>query len=290
MFIFLFLRLILLSQATVASSISSSSPVNASLSFEVSSSWRNTTATASTHPSTMLPQLGSVTGPAFHVITQIYSTTWARTLRSGASETVTVPGGKIEVEYGPKMVTELDVETISQPNLYTNTQNKTYQPWDPSQFSGLFSVPEEMRTSHDPSILASWTSFTNYAREPTCTKDFSNFIATQPITSIITLVEEPYKDPINSLEWDNSYVYSREIQTNSWATHCCGNCEFVYASVQLFYWPVQHPNTACYATMSPAANSTSVSDKSIVRVRDEDHTVTSAPQELVYATDEDGFT
>ena len=248
------------------------------------SSWRNSTAVNSGSQPTAHFQDGSITGPAYYLTTETSSYIQTKTLKSGLSETVTLLDGDTKVELGPAIFTDLNVETYVRAHLFS-TPTPSYHPWDPRQFSALWSMPEDLR-SGPPSLLSSWSSYTNYARQSACTEDFSKFVATQPVTSITALGDIFHKNP-TTVGDDVSQGYTRAVQTNADIPHCCGNCEFVYIKVQLFYWPAQHPNTACYKTLSGIASATS---QPKLRERAANSSITSAPKALVYATDEDGFT
>jgi len=287
MSVILLICLISLSEANATSSFPSSLITNSTSAS--SQSWRNATTSTSasnSHP-TEHAQGGSITEPGYYLTTETSSYIETKTLNSGVSETVTLLDGSVTVEVGLAVFTDLNVETYVQANLYS-TQSKSFYPWDPSQFSGLWNVPESYRTG-PPSLLSLWSSYTSYARQSACREDFSQFVATQSVTSIATLADLYYKNPTTVGDLDTP-GYTREIQTNAYLEHCCGNCEFVYRSVQLFYWPAEHPNTDCYRTAGSAVSTTSAPTQLRLRGFSENSSITSAPNGLVVATDEDGFT
>ncbi|KAL6721685.1 hypothetical protein ACLMJK_000789 [Lecanora helva] len=213
-------------------------------------------------------QNSAITGAPNYQTTETSSYFYTVTLRSDMTYTYTAPDGEVVIEAGSKVVTELDVETYHRTAL-ASTASKSFYPWDPQQVSDLWWAQQSERTG------SAWASYTSYARQLACSEDFSKFLATQPATGI------------TSLNDDRS---ASDIQTNEVQSHCCGSCEFVYISVQLFYWPAEHSNTACYASVGTPAETASATLQPKLRGRGENASITAAPKGLGYAVDEDGFT
>ena len=281
------ISLILIIGANAVSSSNSSSFALTNSTSDSGTTSRNVTATTPTSQSAAESQDGQVTGPAYYQTTEISSHVATRELWSGLTVTVTDPDGNLETVVGPTTFANLVFHTDHKANL-VSSQSQSYHPWDPSQFgTGFFSMAHGKPTG-DPSLFPAWSSYTDYGRKAECTEEYSKFVATKPVETITTLRNIGFID-VNS-KFQDSQGYTRIVQTNSKVNHCCGTCEFVYLSVQLFYWPAEHPNTACLETVTTAASSATAPEQERVKQRRQDQNVTSAPRGGgVYATDGDGF-
>lgn len=231
-------------------------------------------------------------GQPFQVITKLSTNTFTRTPQYNArEEVVTGVDGELHTVSGTQPRVGIVVQTFV--NAVPDNQTSTsYHPWDPRPFEDFLdplTIGSPLAATAPPSILSSWSSFTNYGRQQACTDDFSKLVETQPLLTHTTLARMHYEDPNATPLAQYSYGYIKEVQTNSKLEHCCGKCEFIYNSVELFYWPAEHPNNACYATAGNATRSTSVPGPTNLQGRAEAPTITPAPAEIVTAVGEDGF-
>lgn len=233
-------------------------------------------------------------GQPFQVITKISTNTFTRTpAQTFHDKVVTGVDGELHTFTGWQPRVGIVVQTLisAVPENQTSTSARSYQKWDPRQFDEYYDGKNRpyLATTLPASILSSWSSFTDYGRQQVCTDDFSKLVETQPFLSYTSLARIPYKDPNATPVAQHSYEWIKKVQQNSELLHCCGKCGFEYRSVQLYYWPVEQPNTACYATAGNATRSTSVSASGGLKARAEAPTITPAPSGIVTAIDEDGF-
>lgn len=242
------------------------------------------------------PQQPSITGPAFHVYSD-YST---------SISTVTVPSGVTTYAFineqigetvvaGPTTITQTWIDKNVDFSFYS-TPSVLFQKWDPAPFtfdgtSGFWGgvLPSSVGPA---SKWQSWLSFTEYARLPVCTADYSAFIAKEPLTTITTVVGiAPTSETCWGCGVDTGFGYTETIQTNGVdQDYCCGFCNFDFASVDMFYWPVANPtNTWCLTDRATAASNITNNTPAMLLERTAEPYITTAPGKGIYATDSDGF-
>ena len=105
---------------------------------------------------------------------------------------------------------------------------------------------------------AAFASFTSAARGPQCTASWTSYLAnngsvstfydiwpfTVPASSVLTLGNLVITGPTTYTATE-----STTLATYNQYDACCGRCSITFQNVDVYYWPVPTPNTACLASL-----------------------------------------
>lgn len=183
----------------------------------------------------------------------------------------------------------------------SQTTKAAYRSWDPMPFQYHLDDPnrpvyyqmgdEDRKKQHSGSLWESFLSWTEYARKPICTTDYSSFVATQPVTTAIeTIFIGPSTGSTPGWGLATGKTTTTTLKTAGAGGHCCGTCDLFYWSVDMFYWPVATPtNTWCISDSSTTAGTMTALSDAELGERAAEPLTTEASDEGVYATDTDGF-
>ena len=126
----------------------------------------------------------------------------------------------------------------------TTTASKISQPWDLNPYL----VPSPTSPNDTGPNSAAVAAAKSFGRDPACTVAFSSWT----VSSSITMLSKAWISAWYLLNGQYTGEAVRSIETgpiaNLWGDidlHCCGVCKVALPTLQVFYWPALHPNTAC---------------------------------------------